>query len=631
MHVRVPALLIAVSALSCGAGAAPIDVGPHPGPVLQRYAQVASREMGRRFGVQPEGLAVRVVPATRGWRIRPRPRGVLVEAADELLAVQGLGAALRRMQLEGGKLVYRGGPVSVIPMVELRGIYGPAHFKNAYEKMSTAELGELFENWALWGANATWNWVDPMPLVDPFSSKPGAAASLAYTRRVLASLGAAQEAGLEIGMTLGTNLVWFDQFRDHPELRAQMGERLIYGQLLCPSLPAGRAIILNNTRNLLREAQHMGLRIASLAFYARDPSGCSDERCRPWHKTSVVLSRDIVGAAREVYPQLRGDLVSWYWTPEETREGVALLGAAPGDWLRFWFHHFPTWAREPRFPDVSFPASVKLGAMYNLSASDSDVYGAAGAITRFRYLQRLMSQFPQNRVQGLHGYTEGIYDDLNKVVALQLLVEPGRPVREIVEEYCRWYFGTTREQTVELAGLIVAMDDLHASAPQLPAMVDRLLAIEKTLPAWGRDWRFTQLRLRAQLARITMEILDGLPPHGAEAGAPAPLDFKRTIGPKVRERMHRALACSTVPDVQNAVWEGYQYLTEKNLLARRRAVLSHELMHASKVDADQTVGLDNIYLGDWPVWWLDQHFRYYKVLGAKTVEAQHKLIQELWP
>lgn len=613
------------------------------GPALARYAGVAAREIQLRFPAKPTvaaacsagSLCLRVEPDIRGWRVAPESGRLMVAGATVPDAVHALGAALRRLEMVDGKLVFRGEANATAPAVALRGIYAPAHMNNPYEKLGVDELERLFEEWALWGANATWNWVDPMsfmPRVDPFSREPGAEESLTYTRRVLASLGAAQRAGLEVGMTLGTNVVWYDQFRNHPELRAQMGTRLMTGQLLCPSQPEGRRIILDNTRNLLREAKRMGLHMASLDFYARDPSGCACERCNPWHRTSVTVSRSMVEAAREIYPNLVGDLITWYWKPEESTDAAAWLGEGGAQhWLRFWFHHFPTWRREISFPELRLPASARLGGMYNLSAADNDVYGNEGAITRFAYLSKLLTPFPEKGMHGFHGYTEGNYDDLNKVVALQLLAAPRRPVRDIVEEYCRWYFGVRGAESGELAGLILQLDDLHGNAAQLRGTVARLLAIEKGLPARGRDWRFAQIRLRAQIAQLNMEILDGLPPHGAEAGAPAPVNYKSVLGRRVRELMRRGLEFQRVTEVQDAAWDAYKYLLDKDVLARRRAVLLHELMHAYKVDADQAIAISNNYLSDWPVWFAEQHGRYNKLAGLATVAEQHKLIAELWP
>ncbi|MEN6604969.1 MAG: hypothetical protein ABFD86_21370 [Bryobacteraceae bacterium] len=558
-----------------------------------------------------------------------------VAGATALDTVHALGTALRQLDSVNGKVVFRGASSTTAPAVALRGIYAPAHMNNPYAKLPVEELGRLFEDWALWGANATWNWVDPMsymPRVDPFSKEQGAAESLAYMRRVLASLREAQRAGLEVGFTSGTNVVWYDQFRNHPGLRAQMGTRLITGQLLCPSQPAARKIILDNTRNLLAESRRMGLNIGSLDFYTRDPSGCACEKCKPWNRTSLVVCRDIVEAAREIYPNLVGDLITWYWSPEESMDAATWFSSQGAKyWLRFWFHHFPTWRREIRYPELRLPASVRLGGMYNLSAADNDVYGNEGAITRFSYLIKLMTPFPERGLQGFHGYTEGNYDDLNKVVALQLLVTPQRPVRDIIEEYCRWYFGVRGAVAGELAALIIGLDDLHTSAPQLGKMTERLLAIEKGLPAWGRNWRFAQVRLRAQVAQLNMEILDGLPPHGAEAGAPAPANYKSVVGKRFRELMRRGLEFQRVTEVQDAAWDAYKYLVDKDVLVRKRAVLLHELMHVYKVDADQTIGLNNIYLGDWPVWFAEQNGHYSKLAGLATVAEQHKLIAELWP
>jgi len=610
---------------------------------LKHYANAAAREIQTRFQVKPAitsacsagALCVKVAPDVRGWKIAPDNGRLIVAGATTRDAVNALGAALRKLDVVNGKLLFRGEAINIEPAVELRGIYAPAHMSNPYMKLPVEELERLFEDWALWGANTTWNWVDPMsymPRVDPFSQEPGAKESLDYMRRVLASLGAAQRAGLEVGLTAGTNVVWYDQFRNHPELRAQMGSRLMTGQLLCPSQPQGRKIILDNTRNLLREAKRMGVDVASLDFYARDPSGCACERCRPWHRTSLAVSRAIVEAAREVFPKLTGDVITWYWTPEESADAAQWLGAQGAqDWLRFWFHHFPTWQRNIAFPELRLPDKVRLGGMYNLSAADNDVYGTEGAIIRFAHLGKLIQPFPEKGMHGFHGYTEGNYDDLNKAVALQLLAAPRRPVRDIVEEYCRWYFGVRGEEARELTGLILALDDLHASAPRLGKITERLLAIEKQLPTWGRNWRFAQIRLRAQVAEVNMEILDGLPPHGAEAGAPAPVNYKTVIGKRMRDMMRRGLEFKRVTEVQDAAWDAYKYLIDKDILVRKRAVLLHELMHVYKTDADQTIGLSNIYLGDWPVWFAEQNGYYNKLVGLATVAEQHKLIEQLWP
>lgn len=70
----------------------------------------------------------------------------------------------------------------------------------------------------------------------------------------------------------------------------------------------------------------------------------------------------------------------------------------------------------------------------------------------------------------------------------------------------------------------------------------------------------------------------------------------------MRDMMRRGLEFKRVTEVQDAAWDAYKYLIDKDILVRKRAVLLHELMHVYKTDADQTIGLSNIYLGDWPVW-----------------------------
>lgn len=108
-------------------------------------------------------------------------------------------------------------------------------------------------------------------------------------------------------------------------------------------------------------------------------------------------------------------------------------------------------------------------------------------------------------------------------------------------------------------------------------------------------------------------------------------ELRAQMGARVRKLARRGLERTTVRDVQSAAWDAYRYLMEKDTLGRKRATLMHELLHVYGVDADQTVGLTNIYLGDWPSWWNQQHDRYHTLIRATTVAEQHRLIERLWP
>jgi hypothetical protein len=100
---------------------------------------------------------------------------------------------------------------------------------------------------------------------------------------------------------------------------------------------------------------------------------------------------------------------------------------------------------------------------------------------------------------GFISYSDGVHDDVNKVVWSALAWEPGRPVREILREYARLYFEPALAE--EIADGILALERNW----QGPLAVNG--AVESTLLTWRRleekaprlesNWRWQMCLLRA--------------------------------------------------------------------------------------------------------------------------------------
>ena len=51
---------------------------------------------------------------------------------------------------------------------------------------------------------------------------------------------------------------------------------------------------------------------------------------------------------------------------------------------------------------------------------------------------------------GVSLYSEGMYEDVNKVVWARVLWDAGREAKSIVEEYSRYYFGASNQAAARL-------------------------------------------------------------------------------------------------------------------------------------------------------------------------------------
>ena len=138
-------------------------------------------------------------------------------------------------------------------------------------------------------------------------------------------MNAARKTGLGVGLLQVIN----QGFRSAPkELRAvpypdDWGRRGTLGVNLCPSLPAGLALLLNAWREFFLRFADIGLDV--LISWPYDEGGCGCPNFRPWGARGYpILAEKVFAIARENFPACRRVLSTWMYDSPRGENGRAL-------------------------------------------------------------------------------------------------------------------------------------------------------------------------------------------------------------------------------------------------------------------------------------------------------------------
>ncbi|HTL31154.1 MAG TPA: hypothetical protein VL282_18120, partial [Tepidisphaeraceae bacterium] len=182
----------------------------------------------------------------------------------------------------------------------IREVYCPAHFGNAYEAMWPNEMRAYLAELKWWGFNRYSDWLTTTDVRNPYQSDAYWDLATEQLDRKKRAFAAAQAEGLGVNLILTPNHVYLDQLR--PEYAATKGPR-VQGQLICPSNPAARKIILDNAENWFADLAASGVKLSAITAFAYDYGGCACDQCKPWILTWARLLREIHAIARKHHPE----------------------------------------------------------------------------------------------------------------------------------------------------------------------------------------------------------------------------------------------------------------------------------------------------------------------------------------
>jgi hypothetical protein len=238
---------------------------------------------------------------------------------------------------------------------------------------------------------------------------------------------------------------------------------------LCPSRPGGMEQIIAYRRQMLEVFAPAQPDYFSICAY--DQGGCTCKDCAPWGANGYLRTVEaLIPVIKEYLPKAKIILSLWQFgtfTGSDVEfEGVqkALAGG--------------------RFPEVEYIISEPQYAEYPfchdmhrplINFPEISMFGAApwggyGANPLPKLFQGLWDK-SGDKLEGGVPYSEGLYEDLNKVIMLRLYRD-NQPAEQTVREYLTYEFGLTGEALEKAFAAVMDMEETLERIYDLPYIKD---------------------------------------------------------------------------------------------------------------------------------------------------------------
>jgi len=405
--------------------------------VKERSGITVARETGELKVV----LTMEPGVGVEGFRIDDADGGVRIAGNDERGLLYGVGKYLRSCRFTDDGMepgAWRG---TSVPAKPVRGMYFATHFHNFYHDAPVKAVERYVEELALWGCNALSVWFDMhhyQGIDDP--------AAVAMIERLRMILAACERVGMAPGLTTLSNEAYASSPKElradwtagHDGYTSPPGGH--YHVEICPSKPGGLEKILEYRRGMLEAFKGIDIRYVWLWPY--DQGGCTCPQCKPWGANGFMKTAEAEARlVRQVFPSAKTIFSTWYFDhfTKGEWEGVSRAFAAKKpEWVDYvmaddfgGFPEYPLRNGIPGgFPAVGFP-EISMELMWP--------WGGFGANPRPAHWQEYWDK-ARNVLSGFFPYSEGIYEDMNKVLTFQFLWDPDRSADEILGEYAAGEF-----------------------------------------------------------------------------------------------------------------------------------------------------------------------------------------------
>lgn len=523
------ALCFASAALSCAADYSRIDADVSGLPAERRFlreivlsrvwARTPPSDAGQTLSVkfQIDGSLSgddAVVTVADG---RATVRGARMRSL-----VFGAGVLLRAIRYGEREFSIEDGEYAFSPAKRYRIAYLARHFNNWYLKASVDEFLRYIEDMALWGINGFQLHLD-YPAVDMVWSSTGDrkvfdAVSVALGERIKAL-------DMDLMTFGGDNCAPEDmppEFRAVPDPKPRGAQQ--YN--VCPEKPSALEYLLKLKRDALEKSREFP--VSGLLYWPFDEGGCACEKCSPWGGNGYVrfierLSKEV----EAVHPGAKHVVSTWFFREGDWRGFYKYLENQ--NWIDMILVDSPS--EFPKFPlEHPVPKDIPVITFPEISMWGRFPWGGTGANPMPARFERLF-RVCEKKVQGFMLYSEGIYEDVNKIVVNGLYVDPRRHGADILADYARWELpGCNPADFVRLCemlediyetkhgkgngrkshrftsyvsggGAIPEREDEFARrtavAREAAALADRIDAL--ILPRMRRAWRWRQIYLRAKI------------------------------------------------------------------------------------------------------------------------------------
>jgi len=333
-----------------------------------------------------------------------------------------------------------------VPEKPFRMIYFATHFHNFYHDAPIEKVTAYIEELVLWGYNSLNVWFDMhhfTGIKDP------------EAQRMLDRLSLLLEAGKSAGMKTMITVLGNEGYNSTPtalRLTAPLQIKLRgqYGVEICPSQPGGTELILKQIEEELDEFKKRGLTLDYFSVWPYDQGGCGCKQCTPWGSNGYLkMTKLIAAVAAKKLPGAKLVQSTWLFDVVEDEGEWAGLAAAykkekpPVDYIMADSHEtFPKYLL-----NNPVPGNLPLLNFPEISMWESFPWGGFGANplpARFQTLWNTVS----DKVAGGYPYSEGLFEDINKVIYSQFYWDSRKPAADSVRDYVSYEFSTTHANKI---------------------------------------------------------------------------------------------------------------------------------------------------------------------------------------
>lgn len=397
---------------------------------------------------------------TEGFRISNLPdvTGIEIAGANFLALMYGVGQFLHKSNYCKDGILPTAWRGQSVPQCEKRMVFFAQHFYNWYQRCSAQEIREYIEDLTLWGINGVVSVFSCLNLTGWDD------ANLKEMKELFCkTLSAARELNLKIGIEY-SNVDFMV-----PNKTVAADKKLLLsktGNMICTSTEEGFAYYQDILARILDYTDVFG-GLDFITIWPYDEGGCSCDKCWPWGgKGFYNMAHRISAYIKDRYPGIEILLATWYFGRTEVQKDEWSMlyqnlraDAAMGD---NWVDYLLLETRDD-YQAVYYPAEhgqptthTRLLTFPEISMCGLTPWGGFGAICTPKLIMRQESPFAPHCCGG-YLYTEGIFDDINKVIILGHYWNRCCSADEILTDYCNYeYKGIPAPEFIYLVELIEA-------------------------------------------------------------------------------------------------------------------------------------------------------------------------------
>lgn len=505
-------LLIAVLFLTCSAAQLKAEavksirlvLPPNSSPVVENIGRVFTRQIQSRCdakvinqGEAPLTVELAIEPGigAEGFKIADGADGtVRIIGNDARGVLYGVGKFLHTSTYGSQGFASSSWRGVSVPKMPHRMMYLASHFQNYYQVAPIEEVAQYVEDLSLWGVNGLVVWFG----MEEFNgiTDPKAQAMLERLRALL-------KTAKDLGLSTGTGCVGNDGYRNTPnELRATMVP-FAQGVELCPNKPGVLELEIQFCQEKFDAFKSVGLDYWFIVPY--DNGGCGCPKCIPWGINGFLkVAEPEARAFRRAFPNGKVVMSTWYFDHPQLFSGewaglTAKFKAKKPDWVDcIMADNFEAY---PRYPlDKGVPGGLPLLNFPDISMYGQNPWGGYGANPHPGRLQQRWDE-TQKHLSGGMPYSEGIYEDLNKVICAQFYWEPDRSAMQTVKEYAAFEFSPEVADDVASVVKIFEANHLRDKIGEIAVVASQLveLADAKLTPQAQSSWRWRLFCIRAAI------------------------------------------------------------------------------------------------------------------------------------